>query len=165
VRFRVENAIALPRETVEGAFLDPAFYQSLGEMPNIRAPELLSKEEVGEEVHLRLRFAFDGNLPGAARRVLDPDKITWVHEETVFPLEHRSEFRMIPEHYRDRMRCSGQIHFEEVETGTIQRLEGDLSIRYPLVGHLVERAIVMGMRQHLTEEAKLLERTRGPATT
>jgi hypothetical protein len=37
-------------------------------------------------------------------------------------------------------------------------MEGDLRVRYPVVGGLVERAIVVGMRQHLGEEARILER-------
>lgn len=160
MRFRVDNPIALARSVVEEAFLDPAFYHSLGEMPNIRAPDLLSLVEEGDEVHLRLRYAFNGSLSPAARRVLDPDKITWVHEETVHRGAHRSEFRMIPDHYRARMTCSGTIELEDVGGTTNQRIEGDLVIRYPLVGPLVERAILMGMRQHLAEEARLLERTR-----
>jgi hypothetical protein len=31
-------------------------------------------------------------------------------------------------------------------------------VRYPVVGGLVERAIIVGMRQHLGEEARILER-------
>lgn len=160
MRFRVDNWIRLPRPVVEEAFLDPAFYATLGEMPNIRAPELLSMEEDGQLVHLRLRYAFSGNLPSAARRVLDPDKITWIHEETIHRAEHRSEFEMIPEHYENRMTCSGTITLEDRGDSTNQHLEGDLVIRYPWVGGLVERAILSGMRQHLVEEARLLERTR-----
>src|SRR5579875_3650558 len=160
MRFRVDNPIGLPRPVVEAAFLDPAFYEVLGQMHNIKAPELLSMEEEGDLVHLRLRYAFNGHLPAAARRVLDPDKITWVHEETIDRRAHGSRFRMIPEHYQNRMTCSGTITLEDSDGATNQRVEGDLVIRYPLVGPLVERAILMGMRQHLVEEARLLEQTR-----
>ena len=161
MRFRVDNLIQLPREAVEAAFLDPSFYETLGEMPNINAPELLLMEEVGDRFHLRFRYAFSGDLPSAARRVLDPARMTWIHEETIFPSEHRSEFEMIPEYYKGKMVCSGGYRLEEIGGETNQRLEGDLIIRYPLVGRLVEMAILSGLRQNLAHEARLLERTRG----
>jgi hypothetical protein len=157
----VDNLIHLPRKTVEAAFLDPVFYETLGEMPNIKAPELLEMDDQGDEVHLRFRYAFSGDLPSAARRVLDPARMPWIHEETIFRTEHRSEFEMIPEYYSGKMTCSGGYRLEEIEEQTNQRLEGDLVIRYPLVGRLVEMAIVSGLRQNLAHEARLLEQTRG----
>ena len=161
MRFRVDNLIHLSRDAVEAAFLDIAFYETLGEMPNIKAPELLEMEEEGDRVHLRFRYAFSGDLPAPARRVLDPARMTWIHRETIFRNEHRSEFEMIPEYYKGKMVCSGGYRLEEIGTDTNQRLEGDLIIRYPLVGRLVEIAIVSGLRQNLAHEARLLERTRG----
>jgi hypothetical protein len=130
-------------------------------MPNIKAPELLAMEEDGDLVHLRFRYAFSGDLPSAARRVLDPARMTWIHQETIHRTEHRSEFEMIPEYYKDKMICSGGYLLEEKGSDTNQRLEGDLVIRYPIVGRLVEKAILSGLRQHLAQEARLLERTRG----
>ena len=161
MRFKVDNPIHLPRGEVEAAFLDPAFYETLGQMPNIKAPELLEMDDAGDQVHLRFRYAFSGDLPSAARRVLDPARMTWVHQETIYRGEHRSEFTMIPDHYRDRMSCSGGYRLLEQGEDTNQRLEGDLIIHYPLVGRLVEKAILSGLRQHLVEEARILERTRG----
>lgn len=158
MRFRVSTDIAAPRDTVEDAFVDPAFYAELGALPNIRAPRVLSIEDAGDLVHLRIHYALEADLAPAVRRVLDPEKITWVEESTVHRGEHYTEFRMVPEHYVGRMDCSGRYRFEERgRHATEQVVEGDLVIRYPVVGRLVERAILTGMRQHLTEEARLLE--------
>ena len=159
MRFRVSTSIAAPREVVEEAFVDPAFYAELGDLPNIRAPEVLSVEEDGDVVHLRIYYALQADLAPAVRRVLDPDKITWVEESTVHRGAHYTEFRMVPEHYVNRMECAGSYRFEVSGPGaTEQVVEGDLVIHYPVVGRLVERAILTGMRQHLTAEAHLLER-------
>lgn len=160
MRFRVDNLIRLRREVVAAAFLDPAFYETLGEMPNIKAPELLEMRDEGDRVHLRFRYAFSGDLPSAARRVLDPARMTWIHRETIFREEHRSEFEMVPEYYKDKMTCSGGYLLLDMGPETNQRLEGDLVVRYPIVGRLVEKAILSGMRQNLAHEARLLERTR-----
>ena len=159
MRFQVSTQIAVARDVVEEAFVDPSFYAELGDLPNLRAPEVLGIEPDGELVRLRIRYALQADLSPAVRRVLDPEKITWVEESTVYRAEHFTEFRMVPEHYGDRMECWGRYRFEERGSqATEQVVEGDLIIHYPLVGRLVERAILTGMRQHLTEEARLLEK-------
>lgn len=159
MRFRVAVRIDVPRARAEQAFVDPDFYRALGEMPNIRAPEVLEVEPGDEVTRMRIRYVFDGHLPPAARRVLDPEKITWVDESTVHHGRHLTEFRMVPDHYANRMTCEGTYRFDELgPDSTEQVLEGDLIIHYPIVGRLVEKAILMGMRQHLQEEARLLEK-------
>lgn len=159
MRFQVSTSISVPRPEVEAAYVDPAFYAELGDLPNLRAPEVLSVEPDGDVVHLRIRYALHAELSPAVRRVLDPDKITWVEESTVYRSDHYTEFRMVPDHYGNRMTCTGRYRFEERGAAlTEQVVEGDLVIHYPLVGRLVERAILTGMRQHLNEEARLLER-------
>ena len=158
MRFRVDQTIRAPRAVVEEAFLDPEWYAALEAMPNIDRPHLLgTQEEDADTVHVRVQYAFNGHLPPAARRVLDPGKLTWVNEATVHRGDHRTDFRMVPDHYPDRLRFWGSYRFEEDDGMTHQIIEGDLIVRYPIVGPLVERAILTGMRQHLAEEAKLLE--------
>jgi hypothetical protein len=162
VRFSVEQSIAAPREAVEAAFLDPRFYAALGALSAIRPPEVLERRVEGPDgnlVHLRVQYAFAGNLSGPARAVLDPDRLTWIDSSTFDRAAHRIEFAIVPDHYADRLQCEGWYQFEpDGEHTTRQLMGGDLRVRYPVVGGLVERGIIVGMRQHLGEEARILER-------
>ncbi|HEX4539997.1 MAG TPA: DUF2505 family protein [Acidimicrobiales bacterium] len=162
MRFSLEQSIAAPRDAVEAAFLDPGFYAALGELSAIRPPEVLEQRVEGPDgnlVHLRVQYAFAGNLSGPARAVLDPDRLTWVDHSTFDRGAHRIDFEIVPDHYADRLQCEGWYRFEpDGEQATRQLMGGDLRVRYPVVGGLVERAIIVGMRQHLGEEARILER-------
>ncbi|TMK89682.1 MAG: hypothetical protein E6G57_00055 [Actinobacteria bacterium] len=80
MRFRVDQAIAAPVDDVEGALVDPRFYEALASMPNIGDPDVLECTTRDGEVFLRVRYAFTGDLAAPARRVLDPAKLTWVVE-------------------------------------------------------------------------------------
>jgi hypothetical protein len=157
MRFRFTQPISAPRSRVEDAFLDPTFYRALGRIPNLGDPEVLDMEEAGDLVILRVRYRFAGQLPSAARRVLDPAKLTWVQQSEVNRAEHLTEFRIYPDHYANRLSCRGSYLFEELGHRTDQVVQGDIVVRYPLVGPLVERAILSGMRDHLVEEARILE--------
>jgi len=85
VRFSAEQSITAPRDAVEAAFVDPGFYAALGELSAIRPPEVLEQRVEGADdnfVHLRVQYAFSGNLSGPARAVLDPARLTWVDQST-----------------------------------------------------------------------------------
>ena len=162
MRFSAEQSITAPRDAVEAAFVDPGFYAALGELSAIRPPEVLEQRVEGADdnfVHLRVQYAFSGNLSGPARAVLDPARLTWVDESTFDRAAHRIDFEIVPDHYADRLQCRGWYQFDPVgDRATRQLMGGDLRVRYPVVGGLVERAIIVGIRQHLGEEARILER-------
>ena len=159
MRFSVDQPIAAPTESVEEALVDPRFYEALATMPNIGEPEVLECTARDSEVILRVRYAFTGDLAAPARRVLDPAKLTWVVESTVDRSTRTTTFRMLPDHYADRLECRGS--YTLVASGvdaTIQQMEGDLRVNYPVVGRLAERGIVLGLKEHVAQEAHVIER-------
>jgi len=159
VHFSVEQPIAAPVDRVEEALVDPRFYKALALMPNIGDPEVLECTERDGEVLLRVRYAFTGELAAPARRVLDPSKLTWIVESRVNRSTYKTAFRMLPDHYADRLTCGGS--YTLVPSGdarTIQRMEGDLRVNYPIVGRLAERGIFLGLKENSAQEARIIER-------
>jgi hypothetical protein len=157
VEFEINQPIASVRKAVVGAVTDPRLYESMGATKGIAPPTVLERSDDGDFVRMRIRYGFDGNLSGAARAVLDPAKMTWVVELKVDPAKYRAKFRMLPDHYPDRIECRGSYRFEEDGGGTEQIMKGDLVVHAPLVAGVVERSIVSGFRDHVAEEAKAIE--------
>jgi hypothetical protein len=131
----------------------------LGAVPNIGDPAVLECTRRNGEVFLRVRYAFTGELAAPARRVLDPAKLTWIVESTVDLAARRTMFRMLPDHYANRLECAGlyTLASRDVDT-TMQHMEGDLRVNYPVVGRLAERGIVLGLKEHIAQEALVVER-------
>ena len=170
MHFQFEQSIGAPRDVVERAFVDPEFYRALGTMPNIGVPEVLERRTeggsgpAGAVVTIRVRYAFDGNLAAPARAVIDPAKLTWVMETVTEPVVHGARFRMLPDHYANRLDCQGSYRFlEDTPTSTRQLVEGDLVVHFPLVAGAVERAILSGMRDNLGVQADVLVQWARPA--
>ena len=153
--FRVDQRFAASPDDVLAMYCDAGFYETLDGMAKIGRPEVLLVERTDDErsVHLRLRYAFAGDLPRAALAVLDPRQLTWV-EDTVYDLEARTgETKMLPDHYADRLTASAHIAVEPSgDEATTRRVEGIIEVRMPFVGGQVERAIVSGLREHLIAE-------------
>ena len=156
MRFELEQTLPGTVDAVMAAFTDPGYLASLGELAKVGEPEVLDQHRDGDTVRQRVRYRFTGDLSSAVTTVVDRRKLVWVDEHVYDLANATATFRIIPEHYADRLRCSGNEWFGEAGTSTTRHLEAELTVRWPVVGPLVERAIVSGFQEHLAEEARLL---------
>jgi uncharacterized protein DUF2505 len=158
VRFRIEQVFEVPPPAVEAAYFDPAFLSELAGLPKIGRAELLDQKVDGNLVHQRVRYAFVGELSGAVRAVVDPARLTWVEESVLDQATHRITWRIVPDHYPDRLTCAATSVISADAVGTRRVTDGDLKVSFPLVAGRVERAIVGGLQEHAEAEVAALER-------
>jgi hypothetical protein len=159
VRFELRQRIAAPVADVADALCDPSYYAALGRAPKLGVPEVLGRDASGDEVVMRIRYRFSGNLSSAAKAVLDPEKLTWVEVSHHDRTSHTVRFELQPDHYADRFSCRGRYGLvaDPADDGaTIRTAKGEVKVRAPLVGSSVEKALVSGLREHLEAEADIL---------
>ena len=156
MRFELEQTLPGTVDAVMAAFTDPGYLASLGRLAKVGEPEVLDQHRDGDTVRQRVRYRFTGDLSSAVTAVVDRRKLVWVDEHVYDLANATATFHIIPEHYADRLRCGGTEWFGEAGTSTTRHLEAELTVRWPVVGPLVERAIVSGLQEHLAEEGRLL---------
>ncbi len=158
MRFRIEQRFTHPLHRVEAAFLDPELLQRMAELPQLGRPELLEQSRQGTVVVRRVRQRFAGDLPSAVTAVVDPARLTWVDESTADLATHRSDHRVVPDHYGGRLRSTYVTELrDDGAGGTVRVTDGEVGVRFPLVGGKVERAIVSELRRYAGSEAELVE--------
>ena len=159
MQFHVEQRYRAPLAGVSRAYTEPELYALFGELPKLGEPEVLDRGEEGGRVQLAVRYSFTGELSGAVRAVIDPERLTWV-EHTVHDLARRVvELRIVPDHYAHHLRASARSSLRPDGTGTLRVTDGEVSVRgVPFVGASVERAIVSGIEKHLAAEVDMVER-------
>jgi hypothetical protein len=159
VRFRLEQPLPATPEAAIEALVDPDLLAKLAELPRLGSPTVLERTEDGDVIRLRVRHRFAGHLSPAVTRVVDPNRLVWVEETTYHRAAATATLRILPEHYADRLRAGGTYRFVPDGPGSCTRIiEGEVAVRFPLVGGKVERAIVAGLEDHLREEAALVAR-------
>jgi hypothetical protein len=155
VDFRIDQRISGDPADVARAYVTADMYATLRGLPKIAAPEVLARDEddAGGTVRMRIHYRFIGALPSAAAAVLDPRKLTWV-EESAHDLSRLSvTWRLVPDHYGDRFSAKGTSTYRADGEITVRHTRGNLVIKTPFVGRLVERALVSGLKEHLDAEA------------
>lgn len=157
MRFELTQTIAAPVDEVARAYASAELYAHLGGTDKLGPPDVLDRTAAGGTVTLRIRYRFVADLSPAVTAVVDPDKLTWV-EESVHDLAARTvRVTLHPDHYADRLRCSGTYRATDRGGVTERRIDGDLKVKVLLVAGQVERALVSGLKEHLAAEAPQVE--------
>ena len=158
VHFRIEQRIAAPVDAVMGAQLDPAFISQLSDLPRIGHAELLDQQEEDGVVEQEIHYVFSGELSAAVRAVVDPRKLSWILESRIERVRHHATWRILPDHYGERLSASGTLDLVGDGDETRRITEGDVKVHMALVGGRVERAIVSGLEEHADAESAALVR-------
>lgn len=157
MRFQIHQEFPGPLDQLEEALVDPAFLDSLAGLPKLGRPQLLSQVVDGPVVHQEVRYRFTGDLNPAVRRVVDPDRLTWVEKSSLDRRSHRSSWHIVPDHYKHLLRCSGTFQLQAAgPTSTHRVADAEIKVSVPLVGGKVEAAIVSGLREHAAVEEEVM---------
>jgi hypothetical protein len=164
VRFTFEQSVAVPPAQVVAAYGSPAFYEGrpARDKGDIAVLGVVDHQDEGDQVQIVVHFAFTGSVSAAVRRVIDPTKMSWVTRTVIYPKENRTTWVVVPDHYPDRLTSSGTHHFAPAADGTVVRVDGELKVHVPIVGRSVERVIVSGLRDYVTDEVAWIADVRRP---
>ena len=157
--FRSESRFATPVGVLVAAYADASVVDAVGAVAPLSAGERLGHERRGDVVTSRVRYAYRGDLPPGASRVVDPAKLSWVQVTELDLAGRRAVVTLRPDAYADRLDARATERFEaDPEGGTIRTVEGQLHVHVPVAGRAVERALVSGLSQWLAAEASVVDR-------
>jgi hypothetical protein len=156
MNFTLTQDIVGAVDAVDAALVDRGFLAGLAALPKLGSSEVLEQSRDGQTVHQRVRYLFTAALSGAVRRVVDPDRLTWVEDSTHDLDVHTASYRIIPDNYANLL--EGHYDARSDARGSLTRrvLDGKLEVHVPLVGGKVARAIVAGLTENAEAQAKLL---------
>lgn len=162
MRFSVEHTLPGTLARLEALIADPQLCQRLERaLPGLERIELLSSEEASGVLRRRVRYtprAHD-RVPSFGRGLVTPEMLIWVEESAYDRARQRIDYRVepnLPERWRDRFDSRGCFTFREAAGGLVRRVEGEVTVRVPLVGVLAERLLVREVRAGFEADAAVL---------
>lgn len=154
--FSLTQLITATVEQVEVALTHAGFLATMSDLPKIGSVEVLEQSRDGHTVHQRVRYLFTADLSGAVRRVVDPDKLTWVEDSTSDLSVHTASYRIEPDNYANLLAGTYEATTTPNGTATRRVATGHVKVHVPLVGGKVEKAIVDGLQENSDAQAELL---------
>lgn len=161
MRFELTQRFDHPAELVGQTYADPLLYPTLVGLPKLGHITVLSSERQANTARMSIRFAFIGDLPAAVTAVVDPHRLTWIQQSEQDLGSGRTTFRLLPDHYPDRLSASGTAVITPVGQGCRRVVSGELKVKAMLVAGRVESAIIDGLSEYLVAEAPAVERFLG----
>jgi hypothetical protein len=164
VRFALRQPVAVPPARAVAAYGSPAFYEGRPTRHDIAVLGVLHHEDQGDHIVIDVRCAFTGSVSSAVRRVIPPDKMSFVMRREVLPAEMRATWVVRPDHF-DRLTASGEFRFEpgpDRPDTTVIAVDGELKVHVPVVGRSVERVIVSGLESYLVDEVATIPESAPP---
>ncbi len=157
MKFRLEQHFASPLADVEEAFVDPDLLAHLEDEPDLGRPRLLDKRDEGGLVHLRVRYAFTGEIGPPLSALVEPARLTWVEVSVIDRRTHRTEFHIVADHYPDRLKCVGTVELTSgAAGGTVRVAQGNLEVKAPFVGGKIERAVIDSLVDQAATQARVV---------
>jgi hypothetical protein len=137
-------------------FCDPAFHTTL-DLPDLSRPEVVSDARDGTTRVLALRYRYEGQLDGIAKKIVGDRPLTWVQELRVDITTCTGTLSYSVDGDAGRLQGEATVVISPVEPGRSRRhIEGDLRVRIPVVGGRAEKAIVPGLVRRIDVEAAAL---------
>lgn len=159
MNFSIGQNVAVAPDAAVAAYASPAFYEGRPASGDISLVEVVSHQGDRSPATIEVRYQFTGSVSSAVRAVVDPAKLSWVTRTEIHLKERRTSFVVLPDHYPDRLDCSGTFVFTEGATGpdsTVVTIAGELKVHVFLVGRTVEQLIVSGLRSYMAAEVSML---------
>lgn len=158
LRLAFQHHVDAPLLAVEAALLSPdAVRAAPHAIRTVASAELLALDDRGDTLARDAHFHL---APGLLPPVADQLGAGWVEHVDWRRAEHRGHFEVhpdLPPAIGRRVRCEGSYRLEaDPAGGTLRIIEGELSVRVPLLGAAIEARAARVLAAHFAEEAAFL---------
>lgn len=159
VRFEIVHEFEIPLDAVELAVLSPDLFSKLKSRMNME--EVTQKEHRLEDGVLHRRWAYQASVrvPVFAKKVVTREMLSWDEASTYDLKAHEAAWSVSPikPEWKKYFQAEGKFKLVPTGEGTTKRIvEGELTLRIPVVQRMAERAILAEVRRMFEAEAETL---------
>jgi hypothetical protein len=154
--FRLEHDFPdISVELFERHLNHPELIAMLSAMPAFRSRDLVEKKELGEgRVNWRFKVVAGGDIPAGARKVLSEDMLTWYEDTRFEPKEHTIYWTITPlaPKAKELLDANGIWKLIPKGEGTKRIIEGNITIKIPIVGKVAEQYLAGELKKNYDVE-------------
>lgn len=153
MKFRCEHRFSgLTLTAYEELYFDEAFNGALcGEVGLTRT--LVSRDLEGGKIRRVVKVAPDREIPAPAAKVLGAAKIEYTETVEYTFGSGRAVWSTVSSVMTDKVDSRGTVQFSESDGAVVRTVEGDITVKIPLLGGMVEKFIVADVEKSYEKAA------------
>lgn len=152
--FKLEHEFpSVPLEIFEQYLNHPELNTLLAKMPSFKSRELIEAQTLKNgEQHWCFKVTAGGDLPPAISKIVSPETFTWLEKSRFVPKEHAIYFSIEPTMVKGKFESNGKWTHLKQKNGTLRVLEGDMTVKIPFVGKIVENFLLNEFKRNYEVE-------------
>jgi len=132
--------------------VDPAFVVTIA-LPDLSPAEVMDHAEHDGVNVLRVRYMYTGQLDPIAQRMLGGRELALVQTVSLDPTTTTGTLSLVAEAEPGRLHGNANITIAATSTGARRVLDGEFTVKVPLMGGAVERRLLPGILARFDVEA------------
>jgi len=155
VKFRIENIIEALLEKVESSLFSEEYMRFLEKThPGVNRIELIEQKKENGKIRRIIKYTPKPIIERVGPKKVPESALVFTEHSTYDLNKHVLEFENVPAMslVRERFRNTGTILFEGRGSYTNRILEGELKVRFPILGSIAEKIIFTQAKKLLQQE-------------
>lgn len=156
-KFSLEHSFpSIPVPLFEKYLNDPKLNDKLAGMPAFRSRTMEERQDLPSgEIIWRFKVVAGGNLPLAIQKILSEEMFAWWEESHFYPEEHCIRWEISPFFKQVSFSGTGVWRLEKEGKGTRRVIEGEITVKAPFVGKLVENYLISELKRNYEVEPQI----------
>lgn len=146
MKFEIRDTFPVSPEVLFESLIDAEIETRLASMAQAER-ELLEEREEGDVLFRRLRYTSGNPAFSQLARLLGSDKVTYEQHLRIHRPTLRVTWEMIPPAAADRLKAEGAFWVVAHAEGSERLVEGNVSVKIPLVGGTLEGRVVDAIKK------------------
>ena len=158
MKFTTTHTFEWPAEKIIGLLKAGEDLFPMENLPNVNARKPLEQKRQGSKIFRKYEWCVHGQIPKIAQKMLRPEMLTFI-EESVWD-DDRCTFdsRILPHYFKNAITCESTSAWRESGAGVERRIDSTVRVAIPIVGPVVEKAVVEAFRKNNDMSAGLIRK-------
>ena len=161
MHFKLEHTLDSTIDNVEKLMFDKEYYEFLkANHSGVRDIEVIEQTFGQEAIRRQVKYTPKPIIEKVGPKKIPVEAMIFMEHSTYDRGRHRLSFRNVPAMrlVRERMTNEGTISFVQEGAATRRVVEGELVVKFPILGAIAERIIFSQARKLLEEEVACFKR-------
>ena len=154
LKLNVRHIFNCDMDTYWAMFWDPRYAEKIEQETGVRREVLWERHEGPVKVY-RVRFTPDAELPSAVAKLTGSKKLIYEQENRLNTETHTMEWQVFPAVAKDKVEAKGTMVMRTVGDTVERTVDGDISVRVPIIGRRIEKAIMESVSSSYERAAEI----------